>query len=42
MTPFLYFLAIICGTVVALAAFDTLDKIFGKNNKDKGDHNNGI
>ncbi len=36
MTPFLYFLAIICGTVVALAAFDTLDKIFGKN-KDKGD-----
>lgn len=37
MTPFLYFLAIICGTIVALAVCDTLDKIFGKNNKDKGD-----
>jgi hypothetical protein len=37
MTTLLYALAIICGTVIVLAAFDTLDKIFGKNNKDKGD-----
>lgn len=41
MTPFLYFLLIVCGTLVALAALNTLDTIFGKNNKDKGDHNNG-
>lgn len=39
MTPLLYFLLIACGTIVALAALNTLDNIFGKNNNDKGDEN---
>ena len=37
MTTPVIVLLIICGTLVALAALNTLDTIFGKNNKDKGD-----
>ncbi len=33
MTPATQILLIICGTIVALAALNTLDIIFGKNNK---------
>lgn len=33
MTPVAQILLIICGTIVALAALNTLDIIFGKNNK---------
>lgn len=33
MTPFVQVLLIICGTIVALAALNTIDIVFGKNNK---------
>jgi hypothetical protein len=33
MTTFAQVLLIICGTIVALAALNTIDIVFGKNNK---------
>ena len=42
MTPTVQILLILSCTLIAVCALNTLDNIFGKNNKDKGDNNNGI
>lgn len=42
MTPIVQIILILSVAFVAICGFNTLDNIFGKNNKDKGDKNNGI
>ena len=37
MTPITQIILILAVALVAICGFNTLDNIFGKNNKDKGD-----